>query len=264
MKKRIILAAIPILFIASTKTTYADFSDFQWFRKVLGINSNKELLKIIKTDNNNEGKDGGRWKNYSTPTPVKILTGTPSPSLTPHPKDKRKLKNVFKEGTIDSISGSSFILNPKNGGNKITINISDKTILLRKFGGKSSFSEFHQENSVQIRGNWTDDNKNTIDAKNIRNLSIQKRNATFWGKIKSIDNQTFIIQSLERGELTVKPDSNTKIMSRNEKAISFSDLQTRHRVRVSGVWDSVLKTLDEVKTIKDWSLPAYPTPTPKV
>jgi len=251
IKKTIFISTLVILTIYSVSGVEAMENPFKKF-----FQERKTEIKTVKQELKVE------MKNLK-------LTGTPTAEQREDFKkeiqeEKKKLpKPASRQGTVDTISANSFIILTADG-KKITVEISDKTEIVRKYWGKSSLSEFHQGDKVNVRGFWKDETKLTITALSVRNMSILKRNATFWGKIKSIDNQTFIIVSLERGELTVKPNSNTKIMSRNGKMISFSDLQTGHRVRVSGVWDSALKTLDEVKTIKDWSLPIYPTPTPKV
>jgi len=83
------------------------------------------------------------------------------------------------------------------------------------------------------------------------------------GKIKSISGNTFVLEAAQRGDQTVRVDSNTtKIVNRREEKIAFSDLKIGDRVRVTGLWDSTLKIIEEVRTIKDWSLPPKPTLTP--
>jgi len=146
----------------------------------------------------------------------------------------------------------------------ITLKISGKTIILRKFGGKSSLAELHVGDIVTARGTWVDETKAVLDTRVLRDLSIQKRYGTFWGKIKSISSETktFVLETAGRGEQRVFVGSETKIVSRNQTVLTFSDLVIGHRVRVTGLWDSTLKTIEEVKTIKDWSLPPKPTLTP--
>lgn len=177
------------------------------------------------------------------------------------------LRKGVVNGKISTISGTTvpttIIIN--KGSKTTTLNITNKTNLLRKFGGKSSLSEMKVGDQVNAVGTWTDSNKNTLDAKVVRDLSIQKRFGAFWGKIKSItDASSFVLETIERGNQTVKTDGNTKIVNRKEVPISFSDLKVGDRVRVKGVWDSALKSIEEVTSIKNWTLMPKPllTPTP--
>lgn len=148
------------------------------------------------------------------------------------------------------------------GDQSIILKISDKTTILRKFGGKSSLTELHVGDIVTARGTWVDETKAVLDTRVLRDLSIQKRHGTFWGKIKSISGVTFVLETSGRGDQTVQPDDNTKIINRKEVKVSFSDLKVGDRVRVTGLWDLTLKTISEVKTIKDWTLSPKPTLTP--
>lgn len=167
---------------------------------------------------------------------------------------------------IKEISGTTLPATVKvvKGGQTITLNISDKTLILRKFGGKSSLAELHIGDIVTARGIWADGTKTVLDTRVLRDLSIQKRQGTFWGEIKSINSEakTFVLETAARGDQQVFVSSTTKIVSRNQTALAFADLAVGHRIRVTGLWDSTLKTIEEVKVIKDWSLPPKPTVTP--
>lgn len=166
--------------------------------------------------------------------------------------------------TISSIAGTTLptAIKVNKDGKTITLNITEKTVILRKFGGKSSLAELHVGDIVTARGTWEDKETAILDTRVLRDISIQKRFGTFWGKIKSISGQTFVLETSQRGEQTVTLAGSTKIVDRKEKTISFSDLKIEHRVRVTGLWDSTLKTISEVKTIKDWSIGPVVSPTP--
>jgi hypothetical protein len=203
------------------------------------------------------------------------LTGTPSagPFRQTLQKTRQELKEKLqailpaqiKQAELKSISGTTAPadLVVARDSENITVKVSDQTRLLRRFGAKSELSEFSVGDLLNIHGKWTDDTKTTIEARLIRNISIQKRRGTFWGTIKSIDSgaKTLVLGSVNRGDQSVYPDGNTKIINRRQETISFGDLQVGHRVRVSGLWDSKLSKITEVVNIKDWSLPPGVTPT---
>ena len=111
-----------------------------------------------------------------------------------------KVKNFMKKnlkfearvkGKITVVGSNNFSLSGEDG--TFQVNITDKTQILRKFGGKSSLSEYSVGDEVVVFGKFTDDTKLTIDAKTIKNNSIQKRWGAFFGKVTSHNSDNFIL-----------------------------------------------------------------------
>lgn len=149
-----------------------------------------------------------------------------------------------------------------DGGITYQVNITDKTQLLKKFGGKSNLGEYSVGNEVMVFGKFTDETKKVIDARVIRDLSIQKRWGAFIGNVTVKKADSFVINTVARGNLTVYVDSATKFINRKEEIITYTDVQVNHRVMVKGVWDKTLNQVTETEKIKDFSLPVIVTMTP--
>lgn len=162
-------------------------------------------------------------------------------------------------GEIKSIDDKLLVITSNDKDYEVTI--TDKTQLRRRFWGKAELSEFSVGNKVNVIGKWTDDAKTKIEAKLIRNLSIQKRWGVFFGDIISKTSNSFIIKTISRGEETVYPSSSTKYINRTEKTMTFQDIAIGHRVRIKGVWDRDLKKITEIDEVKDFSIPVKPTIT---
>lgn len=179
-----------------------------------------------------------------------------------------KVKNFLKRnlrfearvrGKITVIGSNNFSLNGDDG--TFQVNITNKTKILRKFGGKSSLSEYSVGDEVVVFGKFTDDTKLIIDAKTIRNNSIQKRRGAFFGKVTVKNTDNFVMETAERGTQTVYFGT-AKIVDRKEITITLSDIKIGDRVRVKGVWDKTLSKISEVNQIKDFSIPiVVPTQT---
>jgi hypothetical protein len=179
-----------------------------------------------------------------------------------------KMKNFMKKnlkfearvkGKITIIGENTFTIAGEDG--TFQINITDKTKLLRKFGGKSSLNEFSIGDEVMVFGKFTDDTKSAVDAKTIKNNSIQKRFGAFFGKITIKNSDNFVMETAERGTQTVYFGT-AKIVDRKEISISLNDIKVGDRVRVKGVWDKTLSKIVEVIQIKDFSIPVVvPTKT---
>ncbi len=167
-------------------------------------------------------------------------------------KNQVKEKLSFRakvEGVIENIQTNQLTVKD-NQGNVYTVNITDKTRLIRRFGGKSNLNEFKMGDRVVIFGKYTSDNKKTIEARLIRNLSIQKRWGVFFGEIISKKETNFVIKTINRGELTVYFTNQTKFLSHDKQSISYQNLKTSDRVRVKGVWDRDLKEIREVDEVR--------------
>ncbi len=167
-------------------------------------------------------------------------------------------------GTVTAISGTTLTVKTKDG-KTITVLTDSTTQFRRRFWGKSSLSEMSVGDMVNVIGQWTDDTKTTIQARLVRDLSIQKRFGVFFGTVQSVNPTGFVVQTIRRGNLTVTISSSTKLVNRREQPIVQSDIKVGHKVRTKGLWDSKLNTLTEVAQVKDFSLPvqATPTATPK-
>lgn len=173
-----------------------------------------------------------------------------------------KVKNFLKKnlrfearvkGSITQIGSASFSMTSEDG--TFQINVTEKTNLLRKFGGKSSLSEYAVGDEVVVFGKFTDEKKTAIDAKTIKNNSIQKRFGAFFGKVTAKNSDNFVMETAERGAQTVYVGT-AKIVNRKEVTIALADIKVGDRVRVKGIWDKTLNKISEVIQIKDFSIPA--------
>lgn len=157
------------------------------------------------------------------------------------------------KGKITTVGSASFSMTNEDG--TFQINVTEKTNLLQKFGGKSTLGEYSVGDEVVVFGKFTDDTKTTIDAKIVKNNSIQKRFGAFFGKVLSTKSDSFTIETQERGTQTVYFGT-AKIVNRKEVVISILDVKVGDRVRVKGVWDKTLSKISEVVQVKDFSIPA--------
>jgi len=164
-------------------------------------------------------------------------------------------------GKVVSKDGSSITV--ISNENTYTVLTDDKTQFRRLYWGKSSLEEISINDMVKVIGKWQNEERTQIKATLVRNLSIQKRQGTFFGVIKSVNGNSFVIQTAKRGEIVVKVSDTTKLVNRVMNEITFSDLKVGHRIRVKGTWDKANSTLTEVAQIKDFSIPVNPSPEPE-
>lgn len=143
-------------------------------------------------------------------------------------------------------------------GKSYTVNIDSKTQLRRRFWGKATLDEMQIGDTINVIGLWADDAHTTINAKLVRDASIQKRFGVFFGQVKSLLSNGWVMSTVsdKRPDQTVTVSSTTKFENRKGEAITQADVKVDHKVRVKGMWDKALNTVTEVTNVKDFSLPA--------
>lgn len=144
------------------------------------------------------------------------------------------------EGTLIAVSGTTppAMLTVQMGTTTYTVNVSTTTTIVRKFNGASSLDEFAIGDMLRVIGTVTGTN---IDATYIKNLSIQRKDASQWGTILTIDAtaKTFTFDPMHKKNLanqTVLTTSATKIFQGNRKGASFADLKVGMTIKVIGLW----------------------------
>lgn len=172
---------------------------------------------------------------------------------------KKKIAKIM-DGEITAISGE--VLTVKKGEKSYQVKIEEKTRLRRRFWGKSELSEFSVGDKVNIWGIWSETEEGAIVARMIRNLSIQKRYGVFFGTVKTKENSSLVITTLQRGEQTVFFTTETRFIDRKGSILTADEIKAGHKVRVRGLWDRTLSQITQVGEIKDFSLPPKPTITP--
>lgn len=161
---------------------------------------------------------------------------------------------------VSKTKDSIIIQEGTDGQKQIHVVLDEKTLLLRRFFGKSNFDEMHGGDRVTVVGIWDNEEKTGVLATLIRDFSIEKRGGVFFGDVVSVNDSTWIIHT-KRGSLTVTLSSSSNIINRRGSSIRESDVLPGHRIRVKGVWDSSSNTIGEVTEIKDFSLPVKPSGT---
>src|SRR4030042_2845251 len=169
-------------------------------------------------------------------------------------------KAVIVSGTVSSKFATQLVVS--KDGKDYTVLFDSHSKFRRKFWGVSSLDEIQVGDSVNIIGKWTDEAQTTIQAIQIRDISIQKRFGVFFGTVTSVTSNGFVMATISRGNQTVIVGTSTKLIDRRENPILIGDIKVGDRVRVKGLWNKTNSTISKVTAIKDFSIPVKPSPTP--
>lgn len=166
---------------------------------------------------------------------------------------KRIRFNARITGEVTSVDENTLTVTGDDGKSYV-LNINSETKLVRRFGGLSTISEFSVGNKVNAFGVFTSEDETTVDAKLIRNLSIQKKWGVFFGTVKSKDDDSFTLESSNRGTQTVYVEG-AEFKNRREEEMIYADVQVDQRVRVKGMWDRSSNEITDVDEVKNFSVP---------
>jgi hypothetical protein len=158
--------------------------------------------------------------------------------------------------------GTDFLMVKGDDGKEYTVKVDAFTQWRRKFWGKSDFAETSIGDELNIHGKWNNEEMTEIQARLIRNISIQKRNGVFFGTVKSLASSGWIMTTIKRGDQTVTISGSTRFIDRTGTWTGQNAILVGHRVRVRGLWDSINSTITEATEVKDFDLPAKKSPTP--
>lgn len=183
-----------------------------------------------------------------------------------------KMKDLIKSrlpkrinGTLTTIDSANSVLTVTGkDGTVYTVNVTAETKLKRKFGANSTLSEFMPGDELAIVANRhkvsdTEVSETVLDAKYIRNLSIQRRNTVFLGTIGTKSEGSFTVATVARGTQTVMVDAATTY-SEKDKPITYADLAVGDKVVVKGeLWDRANTKINAKKVMR--LVRSSPTPT---
>ncbi|MDO8620245.1 MAG: hypothetical protein Q7R64_02760 [bacterium] len=156
---------------------------------------------------------------------------------------------LVRGAKVTAVSGSIVTASTVWGATTLswTVMSDTTTNLLRRSGGKSNLSEFSVGDFISFQGPLNLNSANlTVNAKILKNWSVQKKNASLIGKILSLGANSFVLAVEEHGQITVALAQAVSI-SKNDRDVVFSDLHSGDKVSASGVFDETSKVLTASK-----------------
>ena len=130
-----------------------------------------------------------------------------------------------------------------SGGKPYLVDVATSTVIVRRYNGKSTLTEFAPADDVEVWGAASD--SGNIKAKVLKNHSIYLTNTRgVFGNIKSIDadNNAFVFTWKDK-DYNIKVDANTKIIIPGIKAkAALAYLKVGDRVQGRAVYNSLTQT----------------------
>ncbi|TSC84733.1 MAG: hypothetical protein G01um101413_117 [Parcubacteria group bacterium Gr01-1014_13] len=118
-------------------------------------------------------------------------------------------------------------------GTNIKLKITDKTLLIRAFGGKMKVSEMSVGDNLRITAKFNRDGSLDVRVVKDNSLHVLRHKK---GVVESINAslKSFVLKQ-ENRNLTVNTNSSTKFHARGNTTTSFADLKVGGKVMVTGI-----------------------------
>jgi hypothetical protein len=185
---------------------------------------------------------------------------------------------ILLRGTVESVASSTLTL--KSWGGNWTIKTSSSTEIYPKANGTSTLSAFEKGDFVGVRGQVSETENFTVNAKIVRDWTIKKtirgheREAkedkedrddkkdkkdkddakVYTGVAGTVASSSLTLNS-ENKIYSVLVASSTKILNRNWLRINLSDIRVNDRIRIYGILHGTSTTDIDAEVIRDISLP---------
>ncbi len=172
---------------------------------------------------------------------------------------KSSIEVVIKAGKVTEIGTN--LIKVSIFGQTFSVKLADTTKIVRNFWGVSSIDEFSVGDIVNVWGYMDASDYSTINAKTVRDVSIQSKHGVFKGTVESTGIDSFVIKVEGKTNQTVLVGTGTEIvkpatgivcaMALNvpcpkEVAGTLADIKVGSVVVVRGVWN---KTLSQIKAV---------------
>lgn len=253
MKKSNLLILPILFFLIFTKTAFAKEASNTGFGR---LNQNKVAAQEARDEKKittQAAKDEKKLDRLEFKQELKDKISSKVAEI----KNKVLLRIILNDANVTATGAST--LTVEKDGTAYTINITDKTKIVRRFFGKATLADIKVGHKILVVGKRVAENSTTIDAVLIRDLSIQKRFGAFVGTVTGITGDSFTLNTVARGVQKALVGTTTKFVNRKNVTITKADVLVGHRIRVKGTWDSSVNTITEITQVKDYDLPVRAT-----
>lgn len=171
--------------------------------------------------------------------------------------------HIFDEGMVlvrgakvTAVSGSVISAATVFGSTNLmwTINVTDSTNFVQRSNKQSNLSDISVGDFVSFKGDLvTTASTLTVNAKILKDWSVQKKKISLIGKVVSLATNSFVLTTDERGQLTVNVGTSTVFSKGDATVVTFADVHVGDKVSANGTFDEVAKILmaDKVKIYVD-------------
>jgi hypothetical protein len=167
-----------------------------------------------------------------------LVSGTASPMTVTAKTIKDwsiQKKNATFDGTVSSVSGTTFVIATKKNGN-ITVNTSSSTQIMKN-SSTGAFADITVGRTVAVTGLYNN-LTNVLESSKVIVRIEQPKAMTKEGTLKSIAGTTApttFVLTIDNTDYTVKVASNTSVLTNNWLNASLTNFVVGNKVRVYGV-----------------------------
>jgi hypothetical protein len=147
-----------------------------------------------------------------------------------------------RRGKVTAVASGLFTLEAKDG-KVYTVNSANATFTL-PFNGKFIASDLKVGDAVKVRGTISG---TAITASSVIVVPANKRPVKGKATVSAVNGSTLTVLTKSGNTVTVNTDSNTTVTKQDGSAGAVADVQVGSKVKLAGLWDTVLNVLNAIK-----------------
>lgn len=158
-----------------------------------------------------------------------------------------KLPWLFYNGTVTAVTDTGFTFDTKEGVSMTVNTSSAKIVQIPRT--VITLADVKVGDTVHITGTIID---TTITASVVYTLPANLKPTVAKGTVTAVTDNTMTVLTKDNQTISVNTDTNTQVVTQDHQPATLADVQTGAKVKLFGLWDSVLNVFNAIK-IKLWS-----------
>ncbi len=151
-------------------------------------------------------------------------------------------QGLFYNGVVTAVSSTGFTITSSNNAT-LTVNTeSAKIIQIPR--AVITLSDIAVGDRVHVTGTKVD---SVVTASVVYSMPMNSKFAKEKGTVTAVTDTTVTIQNKSGETVTVNTDADTQVVDQNGDATALAEVNTGAKVKVFGIWDTVLNIFNAIK-----------------
>ena len=151
-------------------------------------------------------------------------------------------QGLFYNGVVTAVSSTGFTITSSNNAT-LTVN-TEAAKIIQIPRAVITLSDIAVGDKVHVTGTKVD---SVVTASVVYSMPMNSKFAKEKGIVTAVTDTSITIQDKSGETVTVKTDADTQVVDQNGQATTLAEINTGEKVKVFGLWDTVLNIFNAIK-----------------
>ncbi len=151
-------------------------------------------------------------------------------------------QGLFYNGVVTAVSSIGFTITSSNNAT-LTVN-TEAAKIIQIPRAVITLSDIAVGDKVHVTGTKVD---SVVTASVVYSMPMNSKFAKEKGTVTAVTDTSITIQDKSGETVTVKTDADTQVVDQNGQATTLAEINTGEKVKVFGLWDTVLNIFNAIK-----------------